>query len=94
VVSASGRSLWNAYREYFMARRADCRRNPSLAIDTREVTDPVWQRFKTAARATYSWVVPTDKAIFAIAGAARRAVEIGAGSGYWASLMALAGIAM
>jgi hypothetical protein len=44
--------------------------------------EPVWQRCKTAVASHYSWAVPTDQAIVAIARATRRAAEIGAGSAY------------
>jgi hypothetical protein len=92
VLQEGGRALWNPYLDYFKALPAACRRNPFLAIDPREAADPIWLRFKTAVATHYSWAVPTDEAIFLIAGAARRVVEIGAGSGYWAWLMAQAGI--
>ena len=41
---------------------------------------------------TYSWSIPTPQAIKWIAGHARNIVEIGAGRGYWASLLDKAGV--
>lgn len=40
----------------------------------------------------YSWAVPDDAAIAAVARHAREVVEVGAGRGYWASLLARAGV--
>ena len=39
----------------------------------------------------YAWAVPEPAAIHVIVGFARKIVEIGAGTGYWASLIAAAG---
>lgn len=39
----------------------------------------------------YSWAIPNDEAIQAIVGLGKPVVELGAGNGYWASLLAEAG---
>lgn len=42
--------------------------------------------------AKYAWAIPDDKAIGAIASLDRPVLEIGAGSGYWSSLLAQVGV--
>jgi hypothetical protein len=39
----------------------------------------------------YAWAIPNDEAIAAIVGLGKPVIEIGAGNGYWASLIAQAG---
>lgn len=92
IQTALTRRLCNPYLDYFMALPAGCRRDPALPIDARELFDPVWLRFKTAVATYYSWAVPTEQAIDTIARITGRVVEVGAGSGYWAWLMAQRGI--
>jgi len=41
--------------------------------------------------AQYAWAIPNDEAIEAIVGLGKPVIELGAGNGYWASLIAEAG---
>lgn len=41
--------------------------------------------------AQYAWAIPNDEAIAAIVGLGKPVIELGAGNGYWASLIAEAG---
>jgi hypothetical protein len=54
---------------------------------------PDWLALKAAVARHFAWAVPTDEAIDVIAAHAASVIEIGCGSGYWAWMMAQAGIA-
>ena len=53
---------------------------------------PEWLAFKTSVATAYAWAVPSAEAIATIARNARRVIEIGSGSGYWAWMLAAAGV--
>ncbi len=54
------------------------------------VPEPI-QKAKDALTKRYSWAIPTDEAIAAIAAFAPQIVDLGAGAGYWDHLLADAG---
>ena len=82
----------NPYLDYFVSLPLECRRDPRVPLDDRELSSPQWLQFKADVARTYAWAVPTREAIEAIARRAPRIVEVGAGSGYWAWLLAQAGV--
>ena len=53
--------------------------------------DNIWFGHRAELQKKYSWAIPTDTAIDAILGCSARVVEIGAGNGYWAHLLASRG---
>lgn len=46
---------------------------------------------RAALVAEYAWAIPDDRAIATIVGLGKPVIELGAGNGYWASLIAEAG---
>jgi hypothetical protein len=82
----------NPYLSYFLSLPPACRRDPLTLVDAREALFPDWLGFKNAVASTYAWAVPTEEAVLAIAQHAPRVIEVGAGSGYWAWLLAQAGV--
>jgi hypothetical protein len=84
--------LQNPYLAYFRSLPAACRRDPHAPSDYRDLVAPGWIAFKNAVVSAFSWAVPTDEAVFAIARRATRVLEIGAGSGYWSWQLAQAGV--
>jgi hypothetical protein len=82
----------NPYLDYFVSLPVECRRDPRIPLDHSELSSPQWLQFKASVARTYAWAVPTQEAIEAIARRAPRIVEVGCGSGYWAWLLAQAGV--
>jgi len=80
--------------EFFAALPPLFRRDPTVAPSAVELAMPDWLALKAAVARHFAWAVPTDEAIDVIAAHAASVVEIGCGSGYWAWMMAQAGIAV
>lgn len=79
--------LANPYRAFFDALPPACR---GAALP--EPQDAGWQAWKAWIARHFAWAVPTDAAVARIAAHGGRVVEIGCGSGYWAWLLAQAGV--
>jgi hypothetical protein len=87
-------NVYNPYLAYFFSLPAPCIRDPNVPLrDDLELMLPNWFAFKLPIVSHFSWAVPTQSAIDAIARHAAGVVEIGAGSGYWAWLLRQVGIA-
>lgn len=84
--------LSNPYLEFYRAMPAACQRDPSLPVSAAELLAPQWLQLKAAIAGHFAWAVPTEQAVLTILKYARKVVEIGAGSGYWAWMMRQAGI--
>jgi hypothetical protein len=68
-------------------------RDPTVPLcDDIEASMPEWLEFKIPIVTRFSWAVPTQQAIDAIAKYASKVIEIGAGSGYWAWLLNQVGV--
>lgn len=73
-----------------MARRSSAAFNPLLRLYTETQGDP---HQRDEAVRTYSFAVPTDEALGVIAAVSPEGVvEVGAGTGYWAALLAAEGV--
>ena len=92
VSGSAGEVLRNPYLDFFSALPPAFRRNPWVPVSTAELFNPGWLSWKASVCQHFAWAVPTESAILAIRRHAKRVVEIGAGSGYWAWLMRQAGI--
>ena len=86
--------MTNPYLTFFSSLPASFRRQPDHLSDSRELTHSDWLTFKHAIAAHFAWAVPTTQAVDTIAKHARRVVEIGSGSGYWAWMMEQGGISV
>ena len=85
-------ALINPYLEFFSALPPWFHRDPRTPLDARELLQPDWLALKSAIAGHFAWAVPTPEATAAIARHARRVIEIGCGSGYWAWQMRQVGI--
>jgi hypothetical protein len=87
------RGFSNPYLAHFFSLPTYCMRNPTIPLrDDLEAIMPEWLAFKTPIVTRFSWAVPTQQAIGAIARYTSRVIEIGAGSGYWAWLLSQVGV--
>jgi hypothetical protein len=84
-------ALSNPYLEFFNALPPWCRADASGGISAAELFSPDWLALKAAIAGHFAWAVPDEAAIACIRRHADALVEIGAGSGYWAWLLAQAG---
>jgi SAM-dependent methyltransferase len=86
--------MLNPYLSEFEALGPEYRRRAGEMIvnqgESRKARE--WHDAKARLVSRYAWAVPTEEAIDAIAQHARRVLEVGAGNGYWAYLMAQKGI--
>lgn len=84
----------NPYLTFFVSLPPAFRRDPLTPPDSRELASADWLFVKAAIASHFSWAVPTSEAITTIRRHASAIVEIGCGSGYWAWMMAQAGISV
>ena len=84
--------LENPYLHEFLALPVDHRANGEPINDQEQTRGGEYHAHRQHMVNRYSWAVPTRDAIEAIKARSVRVLELGAGSGYWAYLMAQVGI--